>query len=216
MAGAAGVALGNWQAGRAEEKRALGARFEQEMRAAPTELPSQMIDAAQFVRKHVAASGRFVPEHTVYLDNKLRRGRPGYEVVTPLRLNGVHVLVNRGWVPAGRTRDALPEVPTPLAPAHIAGLALERLPQALEAGPAASTRVRQNLNTEAFARETGLRLQPIVIEQHSPSADGLVRDWPRPDAGVEKHEVYALQWYSLAGLALALFLVLSFRRVGPA
>jgi surfeit locus 1 family protein len=215
-AGAAGVALGNWQAGRAQEKRALGALFEQEMLAAPTELPSHMIDAAPFVRKHVAASGRFVPEHTVYLDNKLRRGRPGYEVVTPLRLNGVHVLVNRGWVPAGRTRDALPEVPTPSAPVHIAGLALERLPQALAAGAATSTTVRQNLDAEAFARETGLRLQPIVIEQHSPAADGLARDWPRPDAGMEKHEVYALQWYSLAGLALALFLILSFRRVGPA
>lgn len=215
-AAAAAIALGNWQAGRADEKRALGARFEQEMRAAPTELPSHMIDAAQFARKHVAASGRFVPEHTVYLDNKLRRGRPGYEVVTPLRLNGVHVLVNRGWVPAGRTRDALPAVATPPGAVRIAGLALERLPQALEAGSAARTRVRQNLNTEAFARETGLRLQPIVIEQHSPAADGLARDWPRPDAGIDRHEAYSLQWYSLAGLALVLFIVLSFRRVGPA
>jgi cytochrome oxidase assembly protein ShyY1 len=55
-------------------------------------------------------------------------------------------------------------------------------------------------------------LQPIVIEQHSAAADGLVRDWPRPDTGIEKHESYALQWYSLAGLAVVLFIVLSFRR----
>lgn len=215
-AGVAAIALGNWQAGRAEEKRALGERFEKEMRAAPIELPSHVIDARQFVRKHVAASGRFVPEHTVYLDNKLRRGRPGYEVVTPLRLNGVHVLVNRGWVPAGRTREALPPVPTPPGPVRIAGVALERLPQALEAASAAGAKVRQNLDTLQFARETGLQLQPVVIEQHSPAADGLERDWPRPDAGVEKHAVYSLQWYSLAALALVLFLVLSFRRVGPA
>jgi len=212
----AGVALGNWQAGRAEDKRALGARFEEEMRAAPVELPSSMIDAGPFVRRHVAAIGRFVPEHTIYLDNKLRRGRPGYEVVTPLRLNGVHVLVNRGWVPAGRTRDELPQVPTPTGRVRVAGLALGRLPHALEVGPPASGNVRQNLDLEAFARETGLELQPIVIEQHSPAADGLARDWPRPDAGVERNEAYALQWYSLAGLAVALFVVLSFRRVEPA
>jgi cytochrome oxidase assembly protein ShyY1 len=32
---------------------------------------------------------------------------------------------------------------------------------------------------------------------------------------VEKHESYALQWYSLAALAVVLLLVLSIRRVGP-
>lgn len=213
---AAAIALGNWQARRAEDKRALGERLEQELRSAPTALPQDAVQAGQFVLKHVAASGHFVPEHTIYLDNKLRRGRPGYEVVTPLRLNGIHVLVNRGWLEAGRTRDVLPEAATPAGPVRVAGLALERLPQALELGPAVRAKVRQNLDLGEFAQESGLRLQPLVIEQHSALGDGLVRDWPRPDAGIEKHEVYSLQWYSLAGLALVLFVVLSFRRVEPA
>jgi cytochrome oxidase assembly protein ShyY1 len=52
----------------------------------------------------------------------------------------------------------------------------------------------------------------VILEQHSPAPDGLLREWPRPDLGVEKHESYALQWYSLAGLAVVLFVVLSFRR----
>ena len=82
-------------------------------------------------------------------------------------------------------------------------------------GTGAGSKVRQNLDIGAFARESGLRLAPIVIEQHLPDEDGLLREWPRPDAGAEKHESYALQWYSLAGLALVLFIVLSFRRVGP-
>ena len=213
---AAGIALGNWQARRADEKRALGARLEQEMRSPPAQLPADLVEAGQFVLKHVAASGHFVPEHTIYLDNKLRGGRPGYEVVTPLRLNGIHVLVNRGWLEAARTRDALPEVATPAGRVRIEGLTLARLPQALEAAPAPRAKVRQNLELGEFARETGLRLQPIVIEQHSALADGLLRDWPRPDAGIEKHEMYSLQWYSLAGLALVLFIVLSFRRAGAA
>jgi surfeit locus 1 family protein len=213
---AAAIALGGWQGRRADEKRALGARIEQQMRSPAMELPSRMVEPGQFVLTHVAASGRFLPEHTIYLDNKLRRGRPGYEVVTPLRLNGVHVLVNRGWVEAGRSRAVLPEVPTPAGRVRVEGIALERLPQALEAGPAESARVRQNLELQSFAEETGLQLQPLVIEQHSPAADGLARDWPRPDAGIEKHVVYSLQWYSLAGLALVLFIVLSFRRAGTA
>ncbi|TAK88429.1 MAG: SURF1 family protein [Betaproteobacteria bacterium] len=212
---AAGIALGNWQSQRADEKRALGAQLDEEMRSSPIPLSSRMVAPHEVALKHIVATGTFVPEHTVYLDNKLRRGRPGYEIVTPLKLDGVHVLVNRGWVAAGRTRGELPQVPTPAGPVRIEGLALERLPHVLEASPTTGAKLRQNIDIESFAQETGLRLQPIVIEQRSPAADGLARDWPRPDAGIEKHEAYSLQWYSLAGLALALFIVLSFQRVRP-
>jgi surfeit locus 1 family protein len=211
---AAGVALGHWQAGRADEKRALRAQLDQGLKQAPLEIPPTKIDPANYVMKHVAAKGRFVDERTVYLDNKLRRGQPGYEVVTPLRLDGTHVLVNRGWVPAGKSREVLPQVSAPGGEVRVEGLALARIAHALELGPGAPGKVRQNIDLAAFERETGLRLQPVVIEQHSPAPDGLLREWPRPDAGIEKHESYALQWYSLAGLAVVVFVVLSFRRVG--
>ena len=183
------------------------------MRAPAIEITSERINPKSLVLKRVAASGRFVDEHTVLLDNKLRHGRPGYEVVTPLRLNGIHVLVNRGWTPAGRTREELPKVPAPGGVVRVEGLALAGLPQALAAGKPQG-KVRQNVEVAAFAKETGLQLLPIVIQQGSPAGDALVREWPRPDAGVEKHRSYALQWYSLALLAVALLVVLSIRRVG--
>jgi surfeit locus 1 family protein len=187
---AAGIALGNWQAGRAEEKRALGARLER-----------------------VAVEGEFAPRYTVYLDNKTRRGTAGYEIVTPLRIRGssAHVLVDRGWIAAGASRDVLPEVPTPPGEVRVEGIALERLPRVMNVEPGRG-RLRQSLEIEAYAAETGLKLEPRVIEQHSPLPDGLARDWPRHDAGIEKHEAYALQWYSLAALAVVLAVVLSFRK----
>src|ERR1051325_2304562 len=95
--GAAGIALGNWQARRADEKRALGAQLEQAFQAAPLEVPDGGIDPRAYVMKHVAARGRFDDAHTVCLDVGVRHGRAGYEVVTPLQLDGVAVLVNRGW-----------------------------------------------------------------------------------------------------------------------
>ncbi len=211
---AAGIALGNWQARRAEEKRALGAQLAQAMGAAPIQISSGPLQPESVVMRKVAARGRFDDAHTVFLDNKLRQGQPGYEVVTPLRLDGAHVLVNRGWVAAGRTRESLPEVPAPRDVIRVEGLALAHLPRALSAGAAPTGKLRQNVEVEAFARETGLRLLPIVIEQYSPADDGLLREWPRPDTGVQKHESYALQWYSLALLAVVLLVVLSVRRVG--
>jgi surfeit locus 1 family protein len=211
---AAGIALGHWQAGRAGEKRALGAELDRAFKGPPLEIPAEAIDSRNYVMRHVAARGRFVDERTVYLDNKLRHGRPGYEVVTPLRLDGTYVLVNRGWVPAGKSREVLPQITAPSGEVRVEGLALARIAHALELGPGAPGKVRQNIDLPAFEKETGLRLQPIVIEQHSSAPDGLLREWPRPDVGIEKHESYALQWYSLAGLAVVLFAVLSFRRVG--
>src|SRR5436305_11852143 len=87
------VLLGNWQARRAEEKRTLAAEFDQALRSPPIAL-APGVDTARLIHKHVAARGRFVAEHTVLLDNKLRGGRAGYEVVTPLRLaaSDSHVL----------------------------------------------------------------------------------------------------------------------------
>jgi surfeit locus 1 family protein len=190
---AAGIALGNWQAGRAAEKRAAAAELE---------------------NRRVSLRGVFRPEHTVLLDNKIRDRRVGYEVVTPLRVvsttAGDHVLVNRGWIEAGRTREVLPAVNTPAGEVRIEGVALDRLPRVLALE--SKGKVRQSLDIKAFARETGLRLQPRVVEQHSPADDGLVRDWPRPDAGAEKNAAYAFQWYSLAALAVVIALVLSFRK----
>ena|SRR5688572_10312167 len=189
---AGGIALGVWQAGRAEEKRKTEARIER-----------------------ISVRGEFLPERTVLLDNKLRRGRAGYEVVTPLRLAGaqqMHVLVNRGWIAAGATRDELPEIRTPPGETKVEGIVREHLPRVLQAGPAQRGKVRQNLAVEDFAAETGLALLPFVIEQHSLAEDGLLREWPRAAPGPEKNEMYSLQWYSLAALAVVLLIVLSFKK----
>jgi surfeit locus 1 family protein len=72
--------------------------------------------------------------------------------------------------------------------------------------------VWQNVEEATFAVWSGLKLEPYVLEQHSPLADGLARNWPRADAGVDKHESYALQWYSLAALSAVLFVALGIRR----
>ena len=184
---AAGIALGNWQTRRAEEKLAAAAALES---------------------KRVSLKGVFRPELTVLLDNKIRNHRIGYEVITPLRLaDGAHVLVNRGWF----ARDAK-EPPPPKGEVRIEGIALERLPHALRLGEEPKARVRQNLDVPGFASESGLALQPGVVEQHSDDGDGLLREWPKPDLGVNMHKSYALQWYSLAGLALVLVVVLSFKK----
>lgn len=187
---AGGILLGNWQSGRADDKRAAAA-----------------------AEKRAALRGILAPLHTVFLDNKIHRGRAGYHVVQPLRIaGGRHVLVNRGWIAAGPSRDQLPAVATPNGEVAIEGVRLARFPRAMSAGPRPEGRVWQNLEFDEFAAWSGLSLASYAIEQHSAMDDGLAREWPRADAAVDKHRSYALQWYSLAALSVILFLVLGFRR----
>ena len=187
---AAGIALGNWQARRADEKRTLGAQVQR-----------------------IVVYGEFLPERTVFLDNKVRGHRAGYEVLAPLRLaEGIHVLVNRGWVEAPARRDHLPEVRTPSGRVKVEGVMLARFPQPMHLPDKGGGKVRQSVQLKEFAVETGLTLQAFVIEQHGALDDGLVREWPQPGAGAEKHQGYSFQWYSLAALALVLGIVFSFRK----
>jgi surfeit locus 1 family protein len=192
---AAGIALGQWQSGRAEAKRAAAAH-----------------------EKRLTLRGEFLERYTVLLDNKVNLGRPGYHVVQPLRLaDGRSVLVNRGWVAAPAHREQLPQLRTPPGVHEVEGRVLDHFPLAYDPSDARPEgRVWQNVEVTTFAAWSGLKLEPYVLEQHSPFPDGLARNWPPPDSGAQMHESYALQWYTLAALSLALFVVLSFRRAPPA
>lgn len=207
---AAGIALGNWQARRAEAKLALAQQLALQMRAPARLIGAEPVSAADLLDRHVQARGSFIAARTVFLDNRNRGGKPGYEVVTPLALSpAMAVLVQRGWV----ERSQRETVRTPQGVVAVDGIALARLPRALAVSTEGSGQVRQNLEVADYAKEIGIALQPVVIQQRSQLGDGLARDWPRPDFGVDTHRAYALQWYSLAALAGVLGIVFSFRRV---
>ena len=210
------VSLGNWQTRRAEDKLELSRKIEQSNREPVLSIPSTRIVAVEFERRRVSARGRFVARATLFLDNKVLRGVAGYHVLTPLALEGgdLHVLVDRGWIPAG-DRSRLPGVPTPEGLQTIEGIALMPSRRYIELAPeAASSPLRQNLVLEREEKRLAVKLQPFVIEQTSDAQDGLAREWERSDTGVERHRSYALQWYSFAVLAAILYVVLGFEQAG--
>ena len=211
------ISLGNWQARRAEEKLELGRRLDEGAKGPVLSVSSVRLDASAVERRRVSARGRFVARAVLLLDNKVLHGAAGYNVLTPLKLEGgedLHVLVNRGWIAAG-DRSRLPAVPTPEAVQTIEGIAVTPSRRFFELAPeAASGPLRQNLVPEREEKRLGLLLQTFVIEQTSDARDGLAREWQRPDTGVDRHHGYALQWYSFAALAAVLYVALSFKRAG--
>jgi surfeit locus 1 family protein len=209
------VALGNWQSRRAEEKLALGQALDAAARQAVLALPSSLADAHAYAFHRVSARGEYSAKHTILLDNKVLRGVAGYQVLTPLKIAGgdMHVLVNRGWVAAGVRRDSPPQIQTPAGTESVEGIAVVPSGHIVELDAKTEDGiVWQNLVLARYAKWSGLKLQPVVLQQTDLAADGLVRVWDRPDTGADKHRGYAFQWYALATTILIAYVVLSFKR----
>jgi len=208
------VSLGNWQIRRGHDKEALQQRFDALGKEPPVDLGVAKVDASVLDLRRVRARGTWLPDYLVLLDNRVRHGVPGYHVFMPLQLEGskLSVLVNRGWVAASPERSHLPDIPTPQGVVTVEGLSKAPRGKTFELAPDSSTgKVWQNVTIERFRDASKLDLQPIVVEQTNTADDGLVREWERPEFGVEKHRGYAFQWYSLAVLTVALYVVLSLR-----
>ncbi len=206
--------LGWWQLDRAAQKTAMQAALDQRSALPPlpaADWPSSAAGALAQEYRHTQVSGVWLNEFSIYLDNRPINGRTGFYLVTPLRLDdGTAVLVQRGWLP----RDAADRThvqPPPAEPGlvTVAGRIAPALSRLYEFDGAASGAIRQNLTVEAFAQESRLKLKPFVLVQEDlavRSQDGLLRQWPAPSTGVEKHYGYAFQWFSLSLLTLGLYI----------
>jgi surfeit locus 1 family protein len=211
---AAGTArLGVWQLDRAAQKVSSQQRLNQR-RAMPPLLAAQLardpMQAESQFDRGVTLQGRWLVLQTVYLDNRPMSGRTGFLAVTPLQLgDGSAVLVQRGWVARDmldRTRIELP--PLPAGQVTIHGHIAPTLSRLYEFDAAASGPIRQNLDVREFAAETGLSLRPFAIVQDDSAdgpADGLLRQWARPDNGLQRHYGYAFQWFALCALVVGLY-----------
>ncbi|MGI4812533.1 MAG: SURF1 family protein [Janthinobacterium lividum] len=201
------IALGFWQLGRARQKEARQQAITHFEQAAPQTVGRDTLPLASIEYHRVRASGRFMPERVVYLQNRPYDDQPGFYVVMPMQLaNGGYVLVNRGWLPRASTdMNAIAPYKTPPGQVYIEGVARADASRAFQLGgadSAASGPIRQNLDVHAYAREIGLPLQPFVMFETSDTGDGLVRDWPPPTLGVERNYGYMVQWWSMALVAL--------------
>ena len=212
------VMLGNWQLSRAQEKEERQAQLNQLSQQPVISIPTSPIRLEDYQFRKVEVHGTYVPTHTIYLDNKINRGRAGYQIITPIKLgeSSMHVLINRGWVAAGRTRSELPDIPTPTSKVTVSGIAESPTMRTLELSTeTVSGQVWENLHLDRYRKATGLTLQPLVVLQENDVKDGLLREWTRPDSGASRNLGYAFQWFSMALAIIILYLVLSVKRDHP-
>lgn len=184
-----------------------GERFERQQAAlisTPITLSPQSREREQLLDRAALARGRWLPGKTVFLDNKIYRSRPGYQVLTPLQLSGSEtvVLVNRGWIPAPRLRSEIPSIVSPTTELTVSGVtrSFETRTFELQAGQPQGV-VWQHVCEADYRRISGLDALPVILFQTGGNFDGLVRDWDSPENPANRHYGYALMWLVFALIA---------------
>lgn len=204
------ASLGVWQLSRAAQKQALERDIAARGAMPPLDAAALWAPGAPEALLHRTAvlQGRWVSEASVFLDNRPMSGRTGFILVTPLRLAGSDrsVLVQRGWVPRDfQDRTRVPQVSAPAVEVEVVGRVALPPSRLFELGHVEQGRIRQNLDVDAMARETGLSLLPLSVLQQGDSAEGLRRDWPRFESAEHKHLAYAAQWFAMSAIAAGLY-----------
>lgn len=209
------VRLGVWQLSRAEQKQARHDAIVAQQSAPVIDTQAVLVDKTQFTQLHrrVVLRGQWLPQYTVYLDNRPMNGHTGFWVLTPLQVDAhTRVLVQRGWIPRhSLDRTLLAPIVTPKGDVQVQGRfapppsSLMRLSDASEQVAQDNTSpILENLDLAAYAARTGVVDAAVMLQTDAPS-DGLLRNWPEISAGVEKHIAYAFQWFALAALQLGLY-----------
>lgn len=212
------IGLGVWQLHRAEGKRALQDEYDKRASEAPTQLGPEPQDAQALRFRRVTVRGKYEPEYQILIDNRVHQGAAGYHVVTPLKIEGgsTRVLVNRGWVPIGESRQKLPSVDAPEGVQQVSGVVAVPAENVFSLdSPGQPTAGWQpvwlRLDMKRYINSVPFTVQPIVILLDPTAAGGYVREWARLDAGIAVHEGYAFQWFALATLDAVILAVMIYR-----
>lgn len=212
------VSLGRWQWARGDARSAEWARFEQgsgETRA----LGSRGLGQVERFQR-VTVTGEFDAQHQFLLDNRVREGRAGYEVLTPFQLlDGRVALVDRGWLPASGYRDQLPDVSLRTTGAREIVARVDELPSAgLAQGRAAPSsgsawpKITSFPTSAELSAALGKKLEPRMLLLDPHAVDGYLREWQPPGLPPSRHWGYAIQWWAFAFAAFVLWALMSLRK----
>ncbi len=207
-----------WQWQRGAEKAALLQQIAQRQQQPLTlaELEPATLAAADGAR--LVQQVRVLAPYSWLLDNQLQQGRPGYDVIVPVREldgRGPVLLVNLGWLAAPVSRA---ELPAPQLPATLQLDGLLRvapgnllLGQNVEQTAGYPQRIQSVLPAE-LAQLSQLPLLNAVLYQRD---SNFVYHYQAVTLPPERHRAYAVQWALLAIAALAVGFFAARRRAQP-
>lgn len=208
--------LGLWQLSRADEKTAIVTAH-----AAAGELPplnNLQGDVEKVLYRRVELSGAFDPARQFLLDNRIRAGQAGFEVIAPFFLNDdQYVLANLGWT--GHNGDRKVSLTTSeilqqavmlegvlVAPSK--GFVLgDSISESAESWPA----IIQYIDYETIAAKLDkIPVIDAIVVAADGHAGGYAYNFKPVASGARKHLGYAFQWFAMLFALIVLYVYLMF------
>lgn len=212
------VTLGQWQYEKGEYISNQQDKINERRHLPPVsmeELPHQQEDRI-FVP--VIVRGTFDTEHHFYFDNRIVNGIAGYDIFTPFRMDdGNVILVNRGWLKQGRTRQDLPEFETVSSVVSFKAL-MDRTPSKdfLLAENVHSDlswpMVLQYIDTQEISAMLGYEVMPMVLRLDKDADHGFHREIPVLKLDSAKNTGYAFQWYAMIAALLVIYIAVNTKK----
>ncbi|MHA7286065.1 SURF1 family cytochrome oxidase biogenesis protein [Arthrobacter sp. MDT3-44] len=202
------VGLGRWQLDRREAVVENIQRIEANYDAAPERyLPGENgFDSYDPDREWapVTFTGIYDVANQVVVRNRPLNGQPGYEVLTPLKLDdGTAVIIDRGWLPIGNVEAGRPdEIPAP--PAGEVEVTARTKPGEPAVNRGAPEGQVASIDLSALADRLDYPLQEAaygLLAVERPAAAQTPVAAPKPSIDEGPHLSYSMQWFAFGVLA---------------
>ncbi|MBB1322256.1 MAG: SURF1 family protein [Shewanella vesiculosa] len=154
------------------------------------------------------------------LDNQVYQGQVGYLAYQVFEITPEQpwILVELGFVAANKDRRILPQLePLEIRYYTLYGRVYQKqtnpFSDQLDAEQRADAPIRfQNINTAALADMLEHSLIPVVLQPENVPRYNLPQPWVPIPLSAQKHQGYALQWFTMAGVFLGLMSWIAYRQ----
>ena len=192
------LSLGFWQIYRLNWKLELIEQIENSLKNKPVELSN--IEKKNYLR--IKTSGDIDFDKQIYLYNLNDAGKPGFEVINPIKIGDENYLVNRGWIPF--EKKDLPEINLVDQNQLVGTLMLQTKPSTFKPENDIEKNYWFTLDREDILKFTGRNFSEYVIYLNG---DYKI---PKPRVITAKisnnHKKYAITWFSMAISILLIYL----------
>jgi len=192
------LSLGFWQIYRLNWKLELIEQIENSLKNDPVELSNT--EKKNYLR--IKTNGEIDFDKQIYLYNLNDSGKPGFEVINPIKIDDENYLINRGWIPF--EKKDLPEINL-VNQNQIAGtLMLQTKSSTFKPENDIEKNYWFTLNRDDIFKFTGRNFSEYVIY-----LNGEYKI-PKPRVITAKisnnHKKYAITWFSMAISILLIYL----------
>lgn len=212
------VHLAQWQSGKAEYKEKLHSSIVARKDLTPITLSELPKGTDKRLFLPVRLTGKLDQTHYFLLDNVVYKSQVGYDVYSPMHLtDGTTILVNRGFVPQGESRQDLPHVGAPSGIVQVKGLLDTPPPKGFVLSSKANQssgwpKVLQYIDIKQIDGFLNTKLFGMVVWLDPKDPNSFAGHQPELNLNSAMNSGYAFQWYAMCVALTGIYFFVNIKR----